>query len=149
MPTSALALHWQPHLGAIDAGLGMDLTVRLRASELAQGALFAADGAGERERIVLLHTLEHERGDWIRWAGARDRLHELAEGFGGGRSTGTAARLEPVLALSSWRDDDQIRATVWATRWHEAHRANPIPRTIPTRTRTTSQSGPQGEGDLP
>ena len=93
------ALHWQPHLAAIDAGLGMELAMRLRASELAQAAFFAEDGAGERERIVQLHTLEQERGDWIRWAGAGDRLHDLAEGFGGGLSTGTAARLEPVLAL--------------------------------------------------
>ena len=146
---AGLARHWHEHLGAIVAGFGMELAVRLRASELAQGALFGADGAGERERIVLLHTLEHERGDWIRWAGAKDRLHELAEGFGSGLSTGTTARLEPVLALSRARDDDQIRATVWATRWHEAHRANHIPGTIPTRTRTTSQSGRQGEGDLP
>jgi len=53
--------------------------VRLRASELAQGAFFAADGAGERERIVQLHTLERELGDWIRWAGTCDRLHDLAE----------------------------------------------------------------------
>ena len=119
---AGLARHWHEHLGAIVAGLGMELAVRLRASELAQAAFFAADGAGERGRVVLLHTLEHERGDWIRWAGAKDRLHELAAGFGGGLSTGTAARLEPVLALSRGRDDDQIRATVWATRWHEAER---------------------------
>ena len=53
-----------------------------------------ADGAGERERIVLLHTLEHERGDWIRWAGAGDRLHDLAEGLGAG------SRRAPPRALS-------------------------------------------------
>ena len=116
------ARHWQPHLAAIDAGLGMGLAVRLRASELAQAAFLVADGAGERERIVQLHTLERERGHWIRWAGAGDRLHDLAEGFGGGLATGTAARLEPLLALSRWHDDEQIRATVWATRWHEAER---------------------------
>ena len=119
---AGLAPHWQEPLGAIVAGLGMELAVRLRASELAQAAFFAADGAGERGRVVLLHTLEHERGEWIRWAGAKDRLHELAEGFGGGVSAGTGARLEPVLALSRGHDDEQIQAIVWATRWHEAER---------------------------
>ena len=114
------ALNWRPHLAAIDAGLGMDLAVGLRASELAQAALLTADGAGERDRIVQLHTIERERGDWIRWAGAEDRLRDLAEGFGGGLSTGTAARLEPVLSCP--RDDEQFRATVWATRRHEAER---------------------------
>ena len=114
------ALNWQPHLAAIDAGLGMDLAVRLRASELVQAAFFAGDGAGERDRIVQLHTLERERGDWIRWAGAEDRLRDLAEGFGGGLSIGTAARLEPVLSCP--RDDEQIRASVWATHRHEAER---------------------------
>ena len=116
------ARHWQPHLPVIDTGLGMELAVRLRASELAQAAFFAADGADERERVVLLHTLEQERGDWIRWAGANDRLHELAEGFGGGLAAGTGARLEPVLALPHLSDNEQIRATVWTTRWHEAER---------------------------
>ena len=116
------ARHWQPHLPVIDTGLGMELAVRLRASELAQAAFFAADGGGERERVVQLLTLERERGDWIRWAGAGDRLHDLVEGFGAGVSAGTTARLEPVLALSRLNDDDQIRATVWATRWHEAER---------------------------
>ena len=115
------ALHWQEHLAAIVAGLGIELAVRLRASEIAQAAV-AAHGAGEREWLVQLHTLEQERGDWIRWAGAEDRLHDLAEGFGGGLAAGTAARLEPVLALSRGHDDDQIRATVWSTRWHEAER---------------------------
>ena len=116
-------------LRALDAGrsherahLGRELAVRLRASELAQAVFFAADGAGERERIVQLHTLEQERGDWIRWAGAEDRLQDLAEGFGGGLSIGAAARLEPLLALSRFRDDEQIRATVWAGCWHEAER---------------------------
>ena len=116
----APALNWQPRLAAIDAGLGLDLAVGLRASELAQAAFFAGDGAGERERFVQLHTLEREREDWIRWAGAGDRLRDLADGFGGGLSTGTAARLEPVLSCP--RDDEQIRATVWATRRHEAER---------------------------
>ena len=116
------ARHWQPQLPVIDTGLGMELVVRLRASELAQAAFFAADRASERERVVQLHTIERERGDWIRWAGAHDRLRDLAEGFGGGLSAGTAARLEPVLAHSRWDDDEQIRTTVWATRWHEAER---------------------------
>ena len=35
--------------------------MRLRASELAQAAFFAEDGAGERERIVQLHTGELKR----------------------------------------------------------------------------------------
>ena len=116
----APALNWHPHLTAIDAGLGMEAAVGLRTSELAQAGFLAEDGAGERERIVQLHTLERERGDWIRWIGAEDRLRDLAEGFGGGLSTGTAARLEPVLSCP--RDDEQIRASVWATRWHEAER---------------------------
>ena len=116
----APALHWQPHLAAIDAGLGMDLAVGLRASELVQAAFLTADDAGERERFVQIHTLERERGDWIRWVGAEDRLRDLAEGFGGGLSTGTAARFEPVLSCP--RDDEKLRATVWATRRHEAER---------------------------
>ena len=72
--------------------------------------------------IVRPHILELERVTWIRCAGAGDRLHDLADGFGGGVSAGTAARLEPVLALSRLRDDEQIRATVRAKRWHEAER---------------------------
>ena len=80
---AAPALHWRAHLAAIEAGLGRELAVRLRASELAQAAFFA-DGAGERARIVGLGILERERGDWIRWAGAKEPLTDLAEGFGGG-----------------------------------------------------------------
>ena len=118
----APAHHWRPHLAAIEAGLGRELAVRLRASELAQAAFFAADGAGERERIVQLHTLDEERGDWIRWAGTKDRLQDLAEGLGGGCSGGSAARLAPVLALARGQDDEQLRTAVWATRWHEAER---------------------------
>ena len=48
--------------------------------------------------------------------------YDLAEGFGGGLAAGTGARLEPVLALPHLSDNEQIRATVWATRWHEAER---------------------------
>ena len=116
----APALNWRPRLAAIVDGLGTELAVGLRASELAQAAFFATGGAGERERIVQLHTLERERGDWIRWAGAEDRLGDFADGFGAGLSPATAARLEPVLSCP--RDDEQIRASVWATRRHEAER---------------------------
>ena len=104
------ALHWQPHLAAIDAGLGMEIAVRLRASELAQAAFFAADGAGERERIVWLHTLEQERGAWIRRAGTGDRLRDLAEGFGGGLRATTAAQLQEVLAFSQFPADADLRS---------------------------------------
>ena len=114
--------YWQPHLPAIEAGFGMELAARLRASELAQAVFFAADGAEERERIVQLHTLEREREYWIRWAWADVRLHDLAEGFGGGLAAGTGARLEPVLAFPGSHDDEQLRAAVWYTRWHEAER---------------------------
>ena len=138
------ALHWLPHLAAIEAGLGRELALRLRASELAQGAFFAADGAGERERIVHLHTLERERGDWIRWAGARDPLHDLAEGFGGGLSAGAAARLEPLLELSRGHDDEEVRASAWATRWHEAER-----RSAGVSTRSDAGPGARCAGRSP
>ena len=106
-PDAGLARHWHEHHGAIAAGLGMELAVRLRGSELAQAAFFAADGAGERGRVVLLHTLEHERGDWIRWAGANDRLHVSR------RASGAGSRRAPLRVLSPC---SRSRAGVTTTR---------------------------------
>ena len=117
-----LAGHWQQSLPAIDAGLGMEVALRLRASEIAQRAFFVGAGADERERLVQLHTVEQERVEWIRWVGAGNRLCHFADGCGGGCSIATGTRLEPVLALSRSEDDDRVRVAVWATRWHEAAR---------------------------
>ena len=104
----------------VDIPFGFEpFTFRLRPDPF---LVLAADDVDERERIMLMHTLEAERVDWIRRAGANDRLHALVAGFGGGVSAATAGRLEPVLALSRCHDAEQIRATVWATRWHEAER---------------------------
>ena len=95
------------------------VALRLRADPFL--AVAAADGS-ERGRIMLMHSFEAERVYWIRRAGTNDRLHALVAGFGGGVSAATAARLEPILAVSPSQDDEQIHETVWATRWHEAER---------------------------
>ena len=75
------------------------------------------------KRVVQLHTLERERGGiGSSGPGRTTGYSTLAEGFGSGIAAGTGARLELVLALSRFDVDDQIRAGVWATRWHEGER---------------------------
>ena len=89
--------------------------LRFRADVL---VAFAAGDEAERERILLMHTIEAERVNWTRRAGADARLHDLVGGFAGGVSAATAARLEPILAVARSHDDEHIHATVWVTRWH-------------------------------
>ena len=67
------AVRWQLHLAAIEATFGRDLAVRMRASELAQGAHFGPDGVGERETLVHIETLDAERAAFIEWAAWRGR----------------------------------------------------------------------------
>ena len=95
------------------------VALRLRADPFL--AVATAD-ISERGRFLLLHSLEVERVHWIRRAGVNDRLHALVAGLGGGVSAATAARLEPILAVSPSQEDEQIHETVWVTRWHEAER---------------------------
>ena len=123
------AVRWQLHLAAIEATFGRDLAVRMRASELVQGALFGPDGAGERETLVHIETLDAERAAFIEWAAWRGALQDIAEGLGGGHSAGTAARVRQILDIVN-RDDDEIRRAVWTTRWHEA-RSRGVPRVVP------------------
>ena len=115
------AVHWEPHVGAIKAAFGVDGAVRLRASELAQGAFFGPDGAGAREIVLLIETLDDELIGWVEWAAWRGALQDVAEGRGGGLRTGTRDRMAHLFALVN-RSGDEIRAATWPTRWHETER---------------------------
>ena len=115
------AVHWDPHLEAIARTFGLIGVVRLRASELAQARLFGDEDLPERERLVVLATLEAERFFWVRWIAEQEPLLDLALGSQG-CSAGTVARLEPILELAADGSFDAVSSAAWATRWHDAER---------------------------
>ena len=113
---------WERHRAAIECAFGEGLAARLYASELAQRVLVGTQGAGERETALALATLEWELVGWVRWAWSSEPVRQIGEGLGGGSSTGTSARLEPILSLSDREGDDRVAGTTWPNRWHEAER---------------------------
>ncbi len=118
------AAQWEPHLAAIEAMFGRTLAVRLRASELAQSVFSGPSGAGEREQLVLIATLDAERAAWIEWAGSSAALEHIAEGSGGGLRTGTRDRMVMLFEIGNC-GEDAIRGAARATRRHEAQRTRP------------------------
>ena len=117
------AVHWDPHLEAIARTFGLIGAVRLHASEVAQAMFFAPEEeVPERERLVVLATLEAERFFWARWLAAQESLHDLAVGLPDGCSVVTHARLQPILELAADGSFDAVSSAAWATRWHDAER---------------------------
>ena len=110
---------WWEHRSAIETAYGTELTICLRASEVAQRTFIMLPGMGDRATeaaFTVLETIEREAVCLIRWA-AQPGLQAAAEDDNSGLSPGTKERLKRVLDMAAL-DDDGLSRRTWVTKWH-------------------------------
>ena len=114
-------MDWRQHRKNVESAFGPELTIRLRASEVAQHMMVMLSKLVDGRHVAacqMFETFERERVAWARWAAAQPALQALLQAEESMLAPGTRERLNQLLRMAAL-DDAGISSFAWRTKWHD------------------------------